>query len=152
VDGTDRYVGCLPMKTFARTACIHRLIAPTILVAALVGCGSTGSVDGIRDGAIEGAGDDVTVGSATDDAALERPADATGEPDTGSARDADVIGDAMSEPAPAPDAASPNAGDAASPDGGACPSSCTTFTDCNSCPQKAFGGWSCNNGICQFMG
>ena len=131
---------------------MHRLIAPTILVAALVGCGSTGSVDGIRDGAIEGGGDDVTVGSATDDAALETPADATGEPDTGSARDADVIGDAMSEPAPAPDAASPNAGDAASPDGGACPSSCTTFTDCNSCPQKAFGGWSCNNGICQFMG
>lgn len=42
--------------------------------------------------------------------------------------------------------------DAGSPDGGACPASCKAPADCSSCPQKPFGGWSCNGGTCQFMG
>jgi hypothetical protein len=51
-------------------------------------------------------------------------------------------------PAPAKDAAT----DGKAADGGTCPASCRVDTDCNSCPQQSFGGWSCNGGTCQFMG
>jgi hypothetical protein len=39
-----------------------------------------------------------------------------------------------------------------SPDSGVCPATCATTADCNSCPQKSFGGWSCVSGTCQFQG
>lgn len=37
-------------------------------------------------------------------------------------------------------------------DGGACPATCNTDLDCNPCPQRNFGGWSCSGGKCAFMG
>ena len=58
--------------------------------------------------------------------------------------------------APETDAAIDGSGDsgtdAAASDGGACPSSCRIDSDCNSCPQPSFGGWSCSGGACRFMG
>jgi hypothetical protein len=42
--------------------------------------------------------------------------------------------------------------DAGLAEGGTCPGSCGTAADCNSCPQKNFGGWSCSGGVCRFMG
>ena len=139
---------------------MRRLSALTSLIAAVVACGSNGS-GAAPDGAAESGGDDATAQNASD-AAKEAGEDAiVVNPDDGSVR-----GDAQSGPTLVPDggkAVSPDGGvcstscagdggDAASPEGGACPASCSTPMDCNSCPQKAFGGWSCNNGICQFMG
>ena len=43
-------------------------------------------------------------------------------------------------------------GDGSATDAGACPASCGTDLDCNSCPQPSFGGWSCSGGVCRFMG
>lgn len=46
----------------------------------------------------------------------------------------------------------PTTCDTGSPDGGACPAICKMTVDCNSCPQRSFGGWSCVSGTCQFQG
>jgi hypothetical protein len=190
---------------------MYRFLAPAMLVAALVGCGSSGSLGGDGDGAvasgndgagIENAGDDAIAHNADDSAAVESANDgAAKEGDATGGGDAQLGGDALagldsgsSCPSKEPGAGTPcpvvgmlctygagiccgggytcaasgtwqvleatcacpaprpDGGGGASPDGGTCPASCTTFTDCNSCPQKAFGGWSCNGGICQFMG
>ncbi len=46
-----------------------------------------------------------------------------------------------------------NSGDASSGDGASCPATCETASDCQTCPMKPFGGWSCGPmGTCQFMG
>ncbi len=43
--------------------------------------------------------------------------------------------------------------DASSGGDGGCPSSCKGDGDCASCPQKQFGGWSCDpSGVCVFHG
>ena len=55
------------------------------------------------------------------------------------------IGPQLDAGTPAPNEGGP--GDAA-----ACPSSCRTDSDCSSCPQPKFGGWSCNGGACMFQG
>jgi hypothetical protein len=113
-----------------------------MFAGALMACGSSGTGGGPPDGAVPSTGDDAAVANAGDDAAVDgasSASDATGGSDAG-------LGD------DAPAAAQPDAGKP-SPDGGACPPSCKTFSDCNSCPQTpGFGGYSCNNGICQFMG
>jgi len=139
---------------------MRRLSALTFLIAALVACGSNGS-GALPDGAAEGGGEDDPAQGASDDAKEDRQDATVDGPDDGSAR-----GDAQSGHTLVPDggkSVSPDGGvcptscagdggDAASPEGGVCPASCSTWMDCNSCPQKPFGGWSCNNGICQFMG
>jgi hypothetical protein len=139
---------------------MRRLSALTFLIAAFVACGSNGS-GAAPDGAAEGGGDDAPAQKASDAVAKKDGEDATVEnPDDGG-----VSGDVQPGPTLVPDggkAVPPDSdacstscagdgGDAAS-EGGACPASCSTPMDCNSCPQKAFGGWSCNQGICQFMG
>jgi hypothetical protein len=87
--------------------------------------------------------------------------------DTGEALDGGRAGDAPMEMdaagsgdsvAPQTDAATDGAKDGSSTDGGytdggACPASCNTDLDCNSCPlTPGFGGWSCSGGTCRFMG
>ena len=139
---------------------VRRPPALTFLVAAFVACGSNGSTGALPDGAPQSAGDDASTQNAIDAAQQDGDAGAAGPDDAG------AKGDANAGLAPSPDAGdaappdggvctgscSPGGGDAASPDSGVCPASCSTPTDCNACPQKAFGGWSCNNGVCQFMG
>jgi hypothetical protein len=139
---------------------MRRLPALTFLVAAFVACGSNSSTDALPDGAPQGASNDASTEDAIDAARQDGDAAAVGPDDAG------ADGDAQAGPAPSveggdaasPDSGvctgscSPDGGDAASPDSGVCPASCSTPTDCNACPQKPFGGWSCDNGVCHFMG
>jgi hypothetical protein len=138
---------------------MRRLPALTFLVAAFVACGSNSSTDALPDGAPQSAGDDASTQNANDGA--QQDGNAAAGPD-----DAGASGDTQAGPAPFPDGGdaaspdsgvctglcSPDGGDAASADSGVCPATCSTPTDCNACPQKPFGGRSCYNGICHFMG
>jgi hypothetical protein len=109
-----------------------------IAASALVGCGSSGTTGGHQS-----------------------------EPDSGGAEDGGSVGDASAggeTSMPASDAPAPDVGttcrdqacdagaDSGPHEAGSCPASCKTFSDCASCPQPNFGGWSCNGGVCQFMG
>jgi hypothetical protein len=151
------------MKTVILAGCSF---ARAMLAVALIGCGSTDSVAGNADGAGLGTGDDVAVEPAGNDGTVNPPGDSAAvAPALDDAAvipagdDAAMRADVRTQPdAPGPtdaqlgnDGATPDGGGPA-PEGGTCPASCTTYTDCNSCPQHPFGGWSCNNGVCQFMG
>jgi hypothetical protein len=125
--------------------------------AALEPASNDGAVKLPGDDAVAPAGEDGAVNAAGDDAAMR--ADVRAQPDASSPSDAQLASDAGgSDSAPTCPSSqacvtpTPDSGGQASPEGGTCPASCTTYTDCNSCPQHPFGGWSCNGGVCQFMG
>jgi hypothetical protein len=101
--------------------------------AVLVACGSNGGLDRDAGGGADGGG--------------MPSGDGAGEGATGFT-EAGAIGIPTDASATVPDATS----DGGFVDGAACPTSCTTDTDCDPCPQKSFGGYVCMAGVCRFLG